>query len=386
MSEPAHADWSYPTRVRFGPGRIAELPQACRDAGIARPLIVTDPGLAGLPPVAEARNHLGAAGLPTGLFPEVRGNPTGRTLEAALAAYRASRHDGVVAIGGGSALDCGKAVALMAGQQRPPWDFVWGRPVPRDAAGPAPVIAVPTTAGTGSEFSASAVIVDESAGRKRSLYHPGMLARQAILDPALTVSLPRDLTVWTGLDALTHSLEAYLAPGYHPMADGIAVTALARVRDALPRVAARPDDLAARGEMLTASAMGAAAFDKGLGGVHALSHAVSALVDSHHGLTNAVLLTPVLAYNRPACEARLSSLGAMLGLSDAEGLLAWLVELLRAFDIPGSLSALGVTRAQVPALAEAAADDANAAGNPRPLTAEAAADILHATLGASPAG
>ena len=386
MSEPTHADWSYPTRVRFGPGRLAELPQACREAGIGQPLVVTDPGLADLPPVAEAQDHLAAADLPAGLFSEVRGNPTGATLEAALAAYRAGRHDSVVAIGGGSALDCGKAVALMAGQRRPAWDFVWGRPTPPDAAEPAPVIAVPTTAGTGSEFSASAVIVDESAGRKRSLYHPGMLARRAILDPSLTVSLPRDLTVWTGLDALTHSLEAYLAPGYHPMADGIAVAALARIRNALPRVAEHPDDLVARGDMLTASAMGAAAFDKGLGGVHALSHAVSAMTDSHHGLTNAVLLPHVLAYNRPACEARLASLAAGLGLTDADAVLGWIADLLRAFNIPRPLSALGVTRADIPSIAAAAAEDANATGNPRRLTTEAAAGILQAAISASHIG
>lgn len=387
MSEPAWGDWSFPTRVRFGAGRLQELDAACREAGVHRPLLVTDPGLAALPVVGEARERLERAGLGAEIFAEARGNPTGATLRSAVAAYRAGAHDGVVAVGGGSALDCGKAAALMAGQSRSPWEFRWGAPTPAGAAPAAPVVAVPTTAGTGSELSASAVVVDESAGRKRSLCHATMLPRQVLLDPALTLTLPAELTAWTGLDALSHSLEAYLAPGYHPMADGIAVAALARIRDALPRVVEAPEHLTARGEMLVASAMGAAAFDKGLGGVHALSHAVSARTDSHHGLTNAVLLPFVLAYNRPAAEDRLVKLAAALDLpgSGVDAVLSWIEGLLRNFRIPATLAALGVRTVDVADLARAAVEDPNAAGNPRPLTVEAAAAIYHAALAASSA-
>ncbi|HEX8258441.1 MAG TPA: iron-containing alcohol dehydrogenase, partial [Allosphingosinicella sp.] len=261
------ANWNYPTAIRFGAGRIAELAELCRELGIERPLLVTDPGLAALPMIAAAVEANGAAGVPTGLFSEVRGNPVGGNVEAGVVVYAAGGHDGVIAFGGGSALDAGKAIAFMSGQSRPIWDFEdkadwWTR---ADPAGIAPVIAVPTTAGTGSEVGRASVILDEDEGVKKIIFHPKMMPAAVILDPELTVGLPPHITAATGMDALSHCIEAYCAPGFHPMADGIAAEGVRLIHDWLPRAVADGTDIAARGHMLIAASMGATAFQKGLG-------------------------------------------------------------------------------------------------------------------------
>jgi alcohol dehydrogenase class IV len=378
------ANWNYPTAIRFGPGRIAELAQLCRELGIERPLLVTDPGLAALPMIAAAVAANGAAGVPTGLFSEVRGNPVGANVEAGVAVYAAGGHDGVIAFGGGSALDAGKAIAFMSGQRRPIWDFEdkadWWTRV--DLAGIAPVIAVPTTAGTGSEVGRASVILDEDEGVKKIIFHPKMMPAAVILDPELTVGLPPHITAATGMDALSHCIEAYCAPGFHPMADGIAAEGVRLIHDWLPRAVADGTDIAARGHMLIAASMGATAFQKGLGGMHALAHPIGALCDTHHGLTNAVLMPYVLAYNRAAIEERLARLAGFIGLEEDsfEAFLAWVLELRGTLAIQHRLTDLGVCEDRLDQLARMAEADPSAGGNPLPFDAAAARKVLDAAM------
>lgn len=374
-----NANWNYPTAIRFGAGRIAELAELCRELGIDRPLLVTDPGLAALPMIAAAVAANGAAGVPTGLFSEVRGNPVGANVEAGVAVYAAGGHDGVVAFGGGSALDAGKAIAFMSGQRRPIWDFEdqadwWTR---ADMAGIAPVIAVPTTAGTGSEVGRASVILDEAQGIKKIIFHPKMMPAAVILDPELTVGLPPHITAATGMDALSHCIEAYCAPGFHPMADGIAAEGVRLIHDWLPRAVTDGTDIAARGHMLIAASMGATAFQKGLGGMHALAHPIGALYDTHHGLTNAVLMPYMLVHNRAAIEERIARLAGYVGLEPSfEAFLGWIVQLRETLGIPPSLTALGVPVERAEELARMAEADPSAGGNPLPFDAAAARKVL----------
>ncbi|MCH9011550.1 MAG: iron-containing alcohol dehydrogenase [Proteobacteria bacterium] len=364
-------NWSFPTEIRFGPGRITELAGACKSLGMAKPLLVTDPGLAGLPMVADAFAANQAAGLPTGLFSDVKSNPVGKNVDDGLEAYRDGGHDGVIAWGGGSGLDAAKAVALMAGQSRPLWDFEdrgdnWLR---ADPAGIAPIVAVPTTAGTGSEVGRASVILDESDHTKKIVFHPKMLPGIVISDPELTVGLPAHITAATGMDALAHCLEAYCAPGYHPMAEGIAVEGMRLIKEWLPKAVADGSDIEARAHMLVAASMGATAFQKGLGAIHALSHPVGALYDTHHGLTNAVVMPYVLAFNRKAIEDRLTRLAAWLGLPNPsfEAIMDWVLGLRETFEMPHTLAAMGVTDERLDQLSEMAAQDPTAGGNPIPV-------------------
>lgn len=373
------SNWNYPTAIRFGAGRVAELGEACRQLGMKRPLLVTDPGLARLPMVADAVAAAGA-----GLFSEVHSNPVGADVEAGLAAYREGGHDGVIAFGGGSALDAGKVIAFMSGQSRPLWDFEdkedW--PSRADPAGIAPIVAVPTTAGTGSEVGRAGVILDESAGVKKIIFHPKMLPGIVILDPELTLGLPPHVTAATGMDALSHCLEAYCAPGFHPMADGIAAEGMKLIREWLPRAVDEGGDIEARGHMLAAATMGATAFQKGLGGMHALAHPIGALLDTHHGLTNAVLMPYMLAFNRIAVEERLARLAGYIGLEEAsfEGFLAWIVELRKSVGIPHTLADLGVSEGDLERIAIMAEADPSAGGNPVPFDAAAARTVLDAAM------
>jgi alcohol dehydrogenase class IV len=364
-------NWSYPTTVRFGAGRIAELPDACAALAIARPLLITDPGLAGHAVGERVLALARAAGLPVGLFTEVRPNPTGADVAAGVEALRSGGHDGVIALGGGSALDAAKAIAFMAAQERPLWDFEdrgdnWRR---ASTAGLAPVVAVPTTAGTGSEVGRAAVITKQDSHQKCIVFHPRMLPGQVIADPELTVGLPANLTAWTGIDALSHSLEALCAPGFHPMADGIATEAIRLIHRWLPVAVEDGRNLVARASMLAAASMGAVAFQKGLGAMHALAHPIGGLLDRHHGLTIAIVMPYVLVANRPAIEPQARQLARVLGLAraDFDGLLGWIVDLRRDLGIPNDLGALGVAEEHVPILAARAVADPSAGGNPRPL-------------------
>lgn len=373
------ANWSYPTAIRFGAGRIAELPEACAAAGIRRPLLVTDRGLAALPVTAKALGILEAAGLGRALFAEVDPNPTDRNLAAGLAAFRAGGHDGIVAFGGGSGLDLGKCIAFMAGQTRPVWDFEdvgdwWTR---ASTAGIAPIVAVPTTAGTGSEVGRASVITNSETHTKKVIFHPRFLPAVTICDPELTVSMPRAITAGTGMDAFAHCLEAYSAPSYHPMSAGIALEGMRLVKENLPRAFADGSDLEARAHMMSAAAMGAVAFQKGLGAIHALSHPVGALYNTHHGTTNAVVMPAVLRFNRPAIEGRIAAAAAYLGIAGGfDGFLAFVEELIAALGIPKRLSALGVGRDRMETLAGMAIVDPTAGGNPVELTREAALRLL----------
>jgi alcohol dehydrogenase class IV len=368
-------NWNYPTAVRFGPGRIVELPDICRELGMSKPLLVTDEGLAGLDITQRTLTILREGGMAAGIFGGVHANPVGPDVDAGVAAYKAGGHDGVIAFGGGSALDVGKAVGLMAGQTRPLWDFEdkadWWTRV--DASAMAPVVAVPTTSGTGSEVGRCSVIVNEAESRKVVVFHPGVMPARVLADPELTIGLPARITAGTGMDALAHNLEAFCAPGFHPQADGIALEGMALVYRALRRTVADGADIEARSWMMAASLMGATSFQKGLGAIHSLSHPVGAHLHTHHGLTNAVFMPYVLVHNRSAIEARMELLARYLGLpkSGFDGVLHWINDLRVAVGIPHSADALGLTEELAHQLAPEALADPTAGTNPVPLTVEA---------------
>ena len=366
-------NWSYPTSIRFGVGRIAELPDACKQLGFKHPLLVTDPGLAKLPMIQEAIARNEAAGIPTGLFADIKGNPVSKNVEDGLKIFREGGYDGIIAFGGGSALDAAKTIAFMAGQKRPMWDFEdvgdnWTRADPK---GIVATIAVPTTSGTGSEVGRASVITNEATHVKKIIFHPKMLPSIVISDPALTVGLPAHVTAATGMDALAHCLEAYCAPGFHPMADGIAVEGMRLVKDALPTAVKDGKNLVARAQMMAAASMGATAFQKGLGAIHALSHPIGAVYDAHHGLTNAVVMPYVLEFNRGAIEAKMARLAAWLGLPDPSfgGVMAWVLALRKEIGIPHTLKDLGVGTDRLDELSVMAAADPSAGGNPIPIGA-----------------
>ena len=367
-----NGNWNYPTAIRFGAGRIRELPDACREWGIARPLLVTDPGLAALPMIAAAVARCRDAGLCCEVFSEVQGNPVVANVDAGVAAFRAGGHDGVVAFGGGSALDVGKAVALMVGQTRPIWDFEdredWYTRV--NVEGMAPVVAVPTTAGTGSEVGRAAVITAERDHTKKIIFHPRMLPSLVIADPELTLGLPAGITAAVGMDALAHNLEAFCSPFYHPIAQGVALEAMRLIREWLPTACRQGDNITARAHMLAAATMGAAAFQKGLGAMHALSHPCGAVLDTHHGLTNAVVMPYVLVFNRPAIEEKMTALARYLDLPapSFKAVLEWVLDLRKEIGIPQDLAALGVTEAHIAQLASMAVVDPSVGGNPVRLT------------------
>lgn len=373
------ANWNYPTAVKFGAGRIAELPEALASAGISKPLLVTDAGLAALPVTQQVISDLKAQGIDVGLFSDVKPNPISANVEAGIKVLREGGYDGVVAFGGGSGLDTAKVIAFMAGQTRPMWDFEdigdwWTRADPK---GIFPIIAVPTTAGTGSEVGRAGVITDETTHTKKVIFHPLMMPKVVIADPELTVGMPRFITVGTGMDALAHCLEAYCAPGYHPMADGIGLEGIRLVFENLPRVAVNPGDVEARGHMMSAAAMGATAFQKGLGAIHALSHPVGALYDTHHGMTNAVFMPYVLVVNRPAIEERIVRLAAYLGLEpNFEAFLAAVLKLRADLGVPHTLPEFKVDDSKRDLIGDMAIVDPTAGGNPVELTRSLALEIF----------
>jgi alcohol dehydrogenase class IV len=375
------ANWSYPTAIRFGAGRISELSEAVRAAGMTRPLLITDNALAALPITQNALDLLDGAGLKPGLFSEVQSNPTDANLDVGIAAYREGGHDGVVAFGGGSGLDLGKCVAFMQGQTRPVWDFEdvgdwWTR---ADPAGIAPIVAVPTTAGTGSEVGRAGVITNSADHVKKVIFHPKMLPEIVICDPELTVGMPRFITAGTGMDAFAHCLEAYCAPSYHPMSDGIAIEGMRLVKEYLPRAYATPDDIGARAHMMSAAAMGAVAFQKGLGAIHALSHPIGAKHDTHHGMTNAVVMPAVLRANRAAIEDRIDRLAAFLGITGGfDGFLDFVLALRAELGVPSGLIDFGIPETSFDAIADMAPDDPTAGGNPIKLTRELAREMVEA--------
>lgn len=383
---PSAANWNYPTSIKAGAGRITELPQHCRALGMQRPLLVTDPGLAPLSIVARTLQICRDGGLPCSVFAEVKPNPTGANVSAGVQAYHAGGHDGVIAFGGGSALDAAKAIALMVGQTRPLWDFedVGDNCTRVNVAGMAPVVAVPTTAGTGSEVGRASVIVDEAAHVKRIIFHARMLPALVILDPELTLGLPPALTASTGIDALSHSLEAVCSPVYHPMAMGIGLEGCRLVDRFLERAVRDGNDLEARYQLLVASSMGATAFQKGLGAMHALAHPLGALYDKHHGTLIAVLMPYVLKANERAIGESMTLLAQHLGLP-RPGFAAALERVLalrQAVGIPHTLRDIGIPQAALGTVGAMAAADASASTNPIAFSAaEYDALLQHALEG-----
>ncbi len=364
-------NWSYPTAIRFGAGRISELADACNAAGMSKPLLVTDRGLANLPITHNAIALLEQAGLGGAMFSGVDPNPNENNLEAGLKAYRDGGHDGVIAFGGGSALDLGKVVAFMCGQTRPVWDYEdvgdwWTR---ADADKIAPIIAVPTTAGTGSEVGRAGVISNSVTHEKKIIFHPKIMPTIVICDPELTVGMPAAITAGTGMDAFAHCLEAYCSPHYHPMSQGIAVEGMRLVKEYLPRAFADGNDIEARAHMMSAAAMGATAFSKGLGAIHALSHPIGAFYNSHHGTTNAVVMAPVLKFNRAEIETRIEALAAYLGIDGGfDGFYNYVNELNASLGIPANLTELGVTDPDMDWLVASALKDPSVGGNPVEMT------------------
>ena len=371
MTTALFGNWNYPTPIRFGAGRIKELSDACKSVGMKNPLLITDPGLAALPMVSDAIARNNADGLPTGLFSNVKPNPVSKNVDDGVKAYLAGGHDGVIAWGGGSGVDAAKAVALMVGQTSTIWDFEdvgdnWTRV---NVDGVAPIVAVPTTSGTGSEVGRASVIVNEETHTKKVIFHPTMLPQVVICDPELVTGLPPALTAYTGMDALVHCFEAYCALGYHPMAEGIALEGMRSVQQWLPAAVKDGSDIEARAHMMSAAAMGATAFQKGLGAVHSLSHPVGSVYDTHHGLTNAVFMPYVMNFNRPAIEDRMDLLAQYLDLpgSGFSAVMDWVLELRQTFNIANTPVDLGVEENRLHELSEMAANDPTAGGNPIPV-------------------
>ena len=378
-------NWSYPTPIKFGVGRIAELAEQCKAVGLKKPLLVTDKALASLPITAAALDNLAAAGLGRAVFSEVDPNPNEKNMADGIAVYLKGGHDGVVAFGGGSGLDLGKMIALMAHQRTDlsVWDLedVDDWYTRADAAKIAPVIAVPTTAGTGSEVGRAGVLTNSLTHKKKIIFHPKLMPVVTICDPALTVGMPKFITAGTGMDALAHCLEAYCSPFYHPMSQGIALEGMRLVFDNLPKVYADPNNLDARAEMMSAAAMGAVAFQKGLGAIHSLSHPVGAVYGTHHGTTNAVVMPMVLDYNRAEIDGRLAAAAAYLDIKGGfAGFREQVMKLRALLGIPANLTALGVKEADLDMLTDMALEDPSCGGNPKVMTRDNTRALFQACM------
>jgi len=376
-------NWSYPTNIRFGAGRINEIAEACKVSGIAKPLLVTDRGLADMDITKQALNLLDAAGLGCNMFSDVDPNPNDNNVAEGVNAYREGGYDGVVAFGGGSGLDLGKTVAFMAGQSRPLWDFEdvgdwWTR---ADPDGIAPVIAVPTTAGTGSEVGRASVISNSKSATKKIIFHPKMLPVEVICDAELTVGMPKPITAGTGLDAFAHCVEAYSSPHYHPYSQGIALEGMRLVKDNLPVAYNDATNLNARANMMSAASMGAIAFQKGLGAIHALSHPIGAVHHTHHGTTNAVVMPAVLKFNETQIRERFDLVAAYLGISGGfDGFCQFVDEFNDSFSIPKSLTELGVSNPDVDSLVQSALNDPSVGGNPVAMNEENTRALFNAVI------
>lgn len=376
-------NWSYPTTIKFGAGRINELPDACAIAGIKNPLLVTDKGLANLPVTKTALDILEQAGLGRTSFGDVDPNPNEINLAAGIKAYVAGGHDGVIAFGGGSGLDLGKMIAFMAKQTRPIWDYEdvddWWTRADTDAI--APIIAVPTTAGTGSEVGRASVITNSQTYVKKIIFHPKVLPTVVICDPELTISMPKTITAGTGLDAFAHCVEAFSSPHYHPMSHGIALEGMRLVIENLPRAYVDGTDIEARANMMSAAAMGATAFQKGLGAIHAMSHPIGAVYNTHHGTTNAVCMPAVLAFNAPLIEARFNKAAPYLGIVGGfDGFCDFVQKFNDDLGIPRRLSLMGVGDDRIDELSEMALNDPSCGGNPVTLTRENLAALFKSVI------
>ena len=380
-------NWNYPTTMWVGENRIKDLNIACKTLNIRKPLLVTDSGLAQSDIIKNALLNLKDGGIAVELYSNVVGNPTGTNVNEGVEFYKKNNCDGVIAFGGGSGLDVGKAIAFMSAQTLPIWDFedVGDNWTKANSDKIAPIIAVPTTAGTGSETGRASVILNEETGVKNIIFHPKFLPSIVILDPVLTVGLPPKITAATGMDALAHNLEAYCAPGFHPMADGIALEGIRLINKWLLEAVKNGSNLEARMNMLTAASMGSTAFQKGLGAIHSLSHPVNALNNVHHGLSNAIFMPYVLTFNKDVIEEKIIKVCDYLELKDKsfDGFINWVLDLRKQLDIPHKLSEVIEEKdLQLDRLPKMALEDPSTGGNPKKLT-EADMKVMyqHSMLG-----
>lgn len=373
------ANWSYPTSIRFGAGRISEIADACATAGIKKPLLITDRGLASMDITTKTLDLLQAAGLGRAIFADVDPNPNEKNAAAGVKAFNDGGHDGVVAFGGGSGLDLGKLVAFLAGQTRPLWDFEdvgdwWTR---ADADAIVPIVAVPTTAGTGSEVGRASVITNSETQEKKIIFHPKFLPAVVICDPELTVGMPKFITAGTGLDAFAHCVEAFCSPHYHPMSQGMALEGMRLVKEYLPRAYADGTDIQARAHMMSAAAMGATAFQKGLGAIHALSHPIGAMYHTHHGTTNAVCMPAVLQFNKPAIETVIKQAANYLEIAGGfDGFCTFVDELNASMSVPKTLTELGIENPDIDRIVAGALNDPSTGGNPIEMTPANTRELL----------
>ena len=369
-------NWNYPTNVWFGVDRSKEIQEACDTLGITNPLIVTDPGLLQTSIIDEINSGLSSN---TQIYSDVQGNPTGSNVTNGVKVYLEGNHDGVIAIGGGSGMDAGKGIAFLAHQSKPLWDFEdigdwWTR---ADSNVIKPIIAIPTTAGTGSEVGRAAVFLNEENHKKKIIFHPKMLPQIAILDPSLTLNLPKSITAGTGMDALAHCIEAYSSPFYHPMAEGTALEGLRLVKENIQEVYHNGNNVEARSHMLVASMMGAAAFQKGLGAIHSITHPVNSLYKTHHGTTNGTVMPFVLNYNRSTIEEKFTRLANFLDIKNGfEGIVEWIIELKKEMKIPETLKDMGVNEGDEIKLAPLAQEDPSTGANPLEMKVERFQELI----------
>ena len=366
-------NWNYPTTMWVGENRIKDLDNACKNLNIKKPLLVTDKGLSNSEIIKNSLNNLKDVGTEVELYSNVVGNPTGSNVDEGVKVYKKNNCDGVIAFGGGSGLDVGKAIAFMSGQNLSLWDFEdvgdnWKK---ANSDNIPPIIAVPTTAGTGSETGRASVILNEDTGVKKIIFHPKFLPSIVILDPILTVNLPANITAATGMDALAHNLEAYCAPGYHPMADGIALEGIRLIKEWLLEAVENGSNIEARMNMLTAASMGSTAFQKGLGAIHSLSHPVNGVNNIHHGLSNAIFMPYVLTFNKDAIEKKIIKVCEYINLDNKsfDGFIQWIIDLRKKLNIPHKLSeVISEKDLEIDKLSKLALEDPSTGGNPKKLT------------------
>ena len=369
-------NWNYPTNIWFGIDRAKQIQEACNQLNVKNPLIVTDPGLLKTPIIDQINSDLSKK---TTVYSEVQGNPTGSNVTNGVKVFLDGNHDGVIAIGGGSGMDAGKGIAFLAHQSLPLWDFEdigdwWTK---ADSSVIKPIIAIPTTAGTGSEVGRAGVFLNEDNHKKKIIFHPKMLPEIAILDPSLTLNLPKGITAGTGMDALAHCIEAFSSPFYHPMAEGTAVEGLRLVKENIQEVYHNGINIEARAHMLVASMMGAAAFQKGLGAIHSITHPVNSLYHTHHGTTNGTVMPFVLNFNRSVIEKKFDRLAKFLNISNGfEGVVNWIIELKKEMEIPETLKEMGVKKGDEVKLAPLAQEDPSTGGNPLEMSEDKFQELI----------
>ena len=370
---PTSTNWNYPTTVWFGFDRVKNIADALKQLNIKTPLIVTDDALVKLPIMKDLCDALEDEKIPYTIFSDVQPNPTGINVQNGVEVYKNSKNDGVIAFGGGSALDAGKTIAFMSGQSRSVWDFEdvgdnWSR---ADENGIAKTIAIPTTAGTGSEVGRATVITDSKNHAKKIIFHPKMLPSIVILDPVLTYNLPKHITAWTGIDALVHAIEAYCAPGFHPMADGIAIEAIRLIKENLPTAFEKPHDKDARAYMLVAAMMGATAFQKGLGSVHSLAHQLGGLFNTPHGLANSIILPYALKQNESAIEQKMTKLCEYLNIQNpsTKSFIDFILDLREKLEIPHTLKEVKISNERANEIGKLAYNDPSTPTNAKKIDA-----------------